>query len=298
VTPPGWRLSASSEVFPAPVRDLGERTPPVLYGLGDRGLVTAIEPESTVTIVGSRRSSAYGRGVAHELGYGAGAAGLVVVSGMALGCDSAAHEGALAAGGRTVAVLGNGPDIAYPPTRRDLYRRILESGGAVIAEREPGTPPAPRFFPERNRIMAALAGVVVIVEGRHRSGTRHTANEAEGLGRDLGAVPGPVTSSLSELPNDLLHDGAYVIRDAQDLLDLGIGVGQITVRCVGPGLDAGLLAVLAAVEGGASTCDAVALESGAGGRDVAVALARLELVGYVEADAGGRYTRTALALPS
>jgi DNA processing protein len=298
VTLRAWRLHAAGDEFPASVRDLGERTPPVLYGLGDRELVAAIEPDRAVTIVGSRRSSAYGRGIAWELGYGAGAAGLVVVSGMALGCDSAAHEGALAAGGRTLAVLGSGPDVAYPPSRRDLYRRILESGGAVIAEQEPGTQPAPGYFPERNRIMAALAGTVVIVEGRHRSGTRHTANEAEGLGRDLGAVPGAVTSALSELPNDLLHDGAHVIRDAQDLLDLGIGVGRVAVRGVGPALDEGLRAVLAAVEGGAATCDAAALEAGVGGRDAAVALARLELAGYVEADAGGRYARTTLAMPS
>jgi DNA processing protein len=298
VTPRGWCLRATGEGFPASVRDLGERMPPALYGLGDRGLVAGLEPDHAVTIVGSRRSSAYGRGIAWELGYGAGAAGLVVVSGMALGCDSAAHEGALAAGGRTVAVLGNGPDLIYPPARRDLYHRILESGGAVIAEQEPGTQPAPRFFPERNRIMAALAGVAVIVEGRHRSGTRHTANEAEGLGRDLGAVPGAVTSALSELPNDLLHDGAHVIRDAQDLLDLGIGVGRVAVRGVGPALDAGLLAALTAVEGGAATCDAVALELGTSGKDAAVALARLELAGYVEADAGGRYARTTLAVPT
>ena len=132
--------------------------------------------------------------------------------------------------------------------------------------------------------MAALAGTVVIVEGRHRSGTRHTANEAEALGRDVGAVPGAVTSSLSELPNDLIRDGAAMVRDPQDLLDLGLGVGVAGVRGVGPALEAELERVLLAVEGGAATCDAVALEAAVEGRSAAVALARLELMGYVTAD--------------
>ena len=292
-----WTLRRGESGYPGCLDDLGGRAPGVLYGLGDRSLVSELNPDRAVTIVGARRSGAYGRGVAHELGYGAGAAGLVVVSGMALGCDSAAHEGALAAGGQTVAVLGNGPDVPYPRSKAELHERIARDGGAVIAERPPGQEPEPRFFPERNRIMAAFAGVVVIVEGRHRSGTRHTANEAEHLGRDVGAVPGPVTSSLSELPNDLIRDGAAVVRDPQDLLDLGLGVGIATVRGIGSALEAELESVLLAVEGGAATCDAVALEAELAGRSAAVALARLELMGYITADGVGRYARTALSPP-
>ncbi len=291
-----WCLRPADDDFPDCLRDLGDRMPAAIYGLGNRDLVAGIEADRAVTIVGSRRSGAYGRGVAHELGYGAAAAGMVVVSGMALGCDSAAHEGALAASGPTIAVLGNGPDIAYPPSKRALHRRILRDG-AVIAEQAPGRTPEPRFFPERNRIMAALAGLVVIVEGRHRSGTRHTAEEAERLGRDVGAVPGPVTSALSELPNDLLRDGAAMVRDPQDLLDIGLGVGVTAVRGVGPALEPTLLVALAAIEGGAATCDAVALETGLEGRETAIALARLELMGYVSVAAGGRYARTTQAAP-
>ena len=292
-----WTIGAADPEFPGCLLELGDRTPPVLYGAGDRELVSALDPDRTVTIVGSRRSGRYGLGVAEELGFGTGAAGMVVVSGMALGCDSSAHEGALAAGGATVAVLGNGPDRPYPRSKADLYRRILRAGGAVIAEQPPGREPEPRFFPARNRIMAALGGVVVIVEGRHRSGTRSTAEEAARLGRDVGAVPGAVTSALSELPNDLIRDGAAVIRDAQDLLDVGLGVGVASVRGVGPALEEDLWRALLAVEGGATTCDRVALELGADGRDAAVALARLELMGYVAADASGRYARSTLATP-
>jgi DNA processing protein len=293
-----WTLCRGESGYPECLEDLGDRAPGVLHGLGDRDLVSGLDPDRAVTIVGARRSGAYGRGVAHELGYGAGAAGLVVVSGMALGCDSAAHEGALASGGQTVAVLGNGPDIAYPRSKTELHKRLVNGGGAVIAELSPGTEPEPRFFPERNRIMAALAGAVVIVEGRHRSGTRHTANQAEQLGRDVGAVPGPVTSSLSELPNDLIRDGAAVVRDPQDLLDLGLGVGVASVRGVGQALDPELVLALEAVEGGVTTCDGVAVEAGLDGSRTAVALARLELMGYVRADAGGRYARTALSAPA
>ena len=293
-----WTVRRGDADFPDGLEDLGDRAPSVIYGLGDPALLAGSDPDRTVTIVGSRRSGAYGRGVAHELGLGAAAAGMVVVSGMALGCDSAAHEGALAAGGRTIAVLGSGPDVAYPRSKAALHGRILRDGGAVIAEQPPGREPEPRFFPERNRIMAALAGTVVIVEGRHRSGTRHTAEEAERLGRDVAAVPGPVTSSLSELPNDLIRDGAGLVRDPQDLLDLGLGVGVASVRGVGPALDPGLVGVLEAIEGGATTCDAAALEAGLDGRRTAVAIARLELMGYVAVDAVGRYSRTGLGTPA
>jgi DNA processing protein len=297
MTAAGWVLRPSDEGFPASLTDLGDRAPGVIHGLGNRDLARELQPDRAVTIVGARRSGAYGRGVAHEIAYGAAAAGLVVVSGMALGCDSAAHEGALAAGGETVAVLGSGPDVPYPRSKAPLHRQILESGGAVIAELPPGTQPRPAFFPQRNRIMAALGGVAVIVEGAHRSGTRHTATEAVDLGRDVAAVPGPVTSTLSELPNDLIRDGATLVRDTQDVLDLGLGIGATAVRSVGPELDDGLDGVLAAVEGGAATCDAVAIATGASGHRAAVGLARLELMGYVVAGAGGRYARTTLKTP-
>jgi len=292
-----WCVRRGEAGYPDCLEDLDERAPAALWGLGDRELLATLAPEGAVTIVGARRSGAYGRNVARELGRGGAAAGLIVVSGMALGCDSEAHRGALEAGGVTIAVLGCGPDLPYPRSEASLHREILAQGGAVIAEQPPGTEPKPSFFPERNRIMAALAGVVVVVEGAMRSGTLHTAREATDLGRDVGAVPGPVTSTLSELPNHLLHSGAPVIRDAQDLLDLGIGVGRVSVRNVGPALDESLRPVLDAVAGGAATCDAVALEVGAQGGEAAVALARLELMGYVEADAVGRFARTSLDAP-
>lgn len=293
-----WRIGRGAEDWPSCLAELSavdEKEPACLFGLGDRELVTESEPDRTVTIVGSRRSGAYGREVARALGFGAASAGLVVVSGMALGCDSAAHEGALDANGATIAVLGGPADVPYPRSREPLYRRILASGGAIVSEQPAGTEIQPAFFPARNRIMAALAGWVVIVEGAHKSGTHHTVRQAVKLGREVLAVPGAVNSSLSELPNQLLAEGAPVVRDAQDLLDHVLGPGRTQVRGAGPELEPELIEALRAVEGGAATCDAVAIALD--GADAAVALARLELLGYVAGDAAGRYSRTQLIPP-
>jgi DNA processing protein len=295
-----WRINRGEAGWPECLGELvavGESEPAALYGLGDCGLVTEVDPDRTVTIVGSRRSGAYGRAVARDLGFGAASAGLVVVSGMALGCDSAAHEGALVASGSTIAVLGGPADVPYPRSKEPLYRRILASGGAVISEQPSGAEVYPALFPARNRIMAALAGWVVIVEGAHKSGTQHTVRQAVKLGREVLAVPGPVTSSLSALPNELLAEGAPVVRDAQDLLDHALGPGQTLVRGVGPELELELREALVAVEAGSSTCDAVALALELDGNAAAVALARLELMGYVEGNATGRYSRTQLVPP-
>ena len=298
--PRPWRLEPGGHAWPECLAELasaGESEPSVLYGLGDRALLAEHDPDRTVTIVGSRRSGPYGREVARELGFGAASAGVLVVSGMALGCDSAAHEGALDANGTTLAVLGGPVDVPYPPSKKELYRRILASGGAVVSEQPSGTEVKPGMFPARNRIMAALAGWIVIVEGAHRSGTQHTVKQAVKLGREVLAVPGPVNSTLSELPNQLIFEGAAMVRDAQDLLDVVLGPGETSVRGVGPELEPDLLEALVAVDGGASTCDAVAVRLGLGGNGAAVVLARLELLGYVMADPAGRYARTALIPP-
>ena len=295
-----WTIQRGEAGWPECLSELpavDEREPPAIHGLGERSLFTEIDPDRTVTIVGSRRSGSYGREVSRELGFGAASAGLVVVSGMALGCDSAAHEGALDANGATIAVLAGPVESPYPASKRPLYERILDSGGAVISERPPGTEIYASLFPARNRIMAALGGFVVIVEGAHRSGTQHTVKQAAKLGREVLAVPGPVTSSLSELPNQLLSEGAPVVRDAQDLLDHVLGPGVTQVRGVGPELEPHLLEALLRVEAGAGTCDAVAIQLSLDGSDAAIALARLELMGYVAGDAVGRYSRTQLSPP-
>jgi DNA processing protein len=291
-----WQIARGDQAFPSALLDLATETPEILFGCGSRRLAADLDPARTVTIVGSRRPSAYGLEVAEELGHLLAAAGLVVVSGMALGIDAAAHRGALAANGATVAVLGGGPDVIYPRSERRLYERIAAKG-AVISEVPPGTRPGPGCFPRRNRIMAALATMTVVVEAAQPSGSLITAALAYKLGREVGAVPGQVTSRIASGTNGLLADGAAVIRDAQDVLDRLLGVGMRTARRDGPALEPELARVADAVGCGAATPDAVAVAAGIDAPHAAVALARLELLGYARVDAAGRYARTALSAP-
>ena len=227
-----------------------------------------------MTIVGARRATSYGREIARELGRELAAAGMVVVSGLAFGIDGCAHRGALDAG-RTIAVLGCGPDVAYPRSHRSLWRRICEEG-LVVSELPPGAAPWRWTFPARNRIMAALAGMTVVVEAASRSGSLITTDLAADLGRDLGAVPGPVTSRASAGPNGLLAAGARLVRDAQDVLDAMLGPGQRRLAPSTPNLDSQLQTVLAAVEAGETNCDGVAAAPASRAPSAAAALARLE----------------------
>jgi DNA processing protein len=291
-----WSINRDDDAYPPGVLELDERAPEALHGRGDRNLVAGLDPGSAVTIVGSRRAGAYAREIATELGAGCAAAGLVVVSGMALGCDEAAHLGALAAGGRTIAVLAGGPDHIHPRSNAELYDRIVATG-AVLSENPPGMVPAAWHFAARDRIMAALSAMTIVVAGAVPSGTQITADEATGLHREVGGVPGPLTSALSELPHQLIRDGATLVRDPQDVLDVLLGVGAVSIRGIGPELEPELARVLDAVTQGCATGDAVALEAGIDGADAAIALARLELMGYLQADAGGRLARTRLRAP-
>ena len=290
-----WRFPRGDEGYPAPLQDLDE-PPAALHGIGDAGLVSGIDRNTAVTIVGSRHPSSYGLEVAEELGYLLAGAGLVVVSGMALGIDAAAHRGALEAAGPTIAVLGSGPDVVYPRSERRLYERIT-SVGAVVSEMPPGTVPGPGCFPKRNRIMAALGTMTVVVEAAQPSGSLITAEQAAKLGREVGAVPGRVTSRVARGTNALLAEGAGVIRDAQDVLDRMVGVGARTVHRDGPALDEELVQLLHAVADGASTPGAAAVAVGVAAADAAVGLARLELLGYLRADPAGRYERTSMRAP-
>jgi DNA processing protein len=297
-----WRVSRDEDAFPPQLIDLDragdvEDAPDLLYGCGQTGALAALDIGETVTIVGSRRATAYGTAIATGLARDLASAGVTIVSGLAYGIDSAAHRGALDAGGTTVAVLAGGPDVAQPPSSLALYRRIASSG-AVISERAPGAIIGPRSFPVRNRIMAALAKVTVVVEAAQRSGSTVTARQAEAIGRTVGAVPGPVTSRASSGTNELIRDGALCVTSAEDVLDLLYGVGARFVSRTGPPLEPELERVLLAVESGAGSPDAVAAATDLGGREVAIALTRLELVGYVASGPTGLYARTALQAPS
>jgi DNA processing protein len=273
----------------------GPAPPAVLHGTGPllarlfAGADTWAGDDPAVAIVGARRCSEYGREIARSLGRGLAAAGVAVVSGMALGVDSAAHEGALDSGGPTVAVLGCGADLAYPASKRLLHARLGERG-AVVSELPPGFAPRRWCFPVRNRIIAGLASLTVVVEGGERSGSLITARLARDLGRDVGAVPGRVTQPAASGPNALLYDGAYLIRNAQDVLDVLFGAG---VRTAPPPRDPATLPpdlrrLHEAVAAGRGTPASL---TGAGfALDTALAgLAELEVTGFVRRGAGGEY---------
>lgn len=290
-----WGCCRHDPLYPAGLRDASD-APWALIGRGDPALLEGLGTEGTVTLVGARRASSYGREVARDLGRELARAGMAVVSGLAFGIDACAHRGALEAG-LTIAVLGCGADISYPAAHRSLWRRVGESG-LVLSEMPPGCGAWRWAFPARNRIMAALAGMTVVVEAAERSGSLITADLAADLGRDLGAVPGPVGSRLSAGPHNLLAGGACLVRDAQDVLDAMLGAGAQRIERGGPALEPRQLAMLEALELGAETCDAIAAAVGMAGGAPAAALADLESLGYVTCSPVGVYSRTTLRPPA
>jgi DNA processing protein len=298
-----WEVRRDAPEYPPALLNLRRCDQPKLHGVGELGVLARLRDEPVATIVGARRASSYGLRVAEALAHDLALAGVTVVSGMALGIDSAAHRGALAGGGTTVAVLPGGPDRAAPPSNEELHRRIVGSG-AVISEHPPGTRIEPFHFAHRNRIMAALGQVVVIVEAAQPSGTLVTVERALELGRTVAAVPGQVGVRVAEGTNDLLKDGAPLVRDARDVLDLLFGVGgspgeltEVPPPRPGARLDDEPAAILDLIGAGAATVDRLTADSGLDSRRVAIALARLERLGYVRADELGGYAVTGLRAP-
>lgn len=290
----GHALCRHSARYPGGLHELPD-APAVLHVRGDLQRMARLTAAPSVAIVGARKASDDGREVARTLGRGLSAAGITVVSGMALGIDSAAHEGAQDAGANTIAVLACSPEIPYPRSRAGLHRRLVATG-AVVSELPPGTAPYRWAFPARNRMIAALAGLTVIVEAAERSGSLITADIALTLGRDVGAVPGSPLSWRCAGTNQLLREGATVIRDAVDALD-GLAGAEVPSQEGAPaprgrppvtGLPDRLVTLLAAVEDGADSVDDHAATA-AEARAVLGDLTELELLGLVQRRPGGRY---------
>ncbi|MGA8361036.1 MAG: DNA-processing protein DprA [Candidatus Dormiibacterota bacterium] len=208
---PRW-IAPSSPDWPARLAHL-EAPPEGLWQLGATGPTTPC-----VAIVGSRRATFSGIEIARSIGGELGAGGIQVISGMALGIDAAAHRGALEAGGTTVAVLGCGIDVCYPARHAELREQII-AAGSLITEEPEGTPPLKYNFPKRNRIIAALASAVVVVEATERSGALSTARWAADLGREVLAVPGSIRSRQSSGTNLLIRDGVRPFLGIGDLLE-------------------------------------------------------------------------------
>ena len=203
----------ASALYPARLKAIVD-PPPFLYVKGE----LATSDERAVAIVGTRAASDYGLGLTRDLGRGLAALGFTIVSGMARGIDAAAHEAALEAGGRTIAVLGSGIDVIYPPEHEKLYQRISQQG-AVVSELPLGTAPLAYNFPARNRIISGLAMGVVVVEATEKSGSLITAAQALEQGREVFAVPGAAGSSRSRGPHRLIRQGAKLVERVEDVIE-------------------------------------------------------------------------------
>jgi DNA processing protein len=241
-----------------------------------------------VTIVGTRKATAYGERVARAVAGELARGGVAVVSGMARGIDGAAHRGALSVGGRTIAVLGTGVDVAYPAAHRLLHRQIMQHG-LVLSEELPGAQVSPGVFPKRNRLMAALGSMTIVVEAGRQSGALITATAALELSRTVAAVPGPIDVPQSEGPNELLRDGACVVASVADALVLA-GLSRTASREPVFG-SAGERAVWEALAAGGMDLDTLSVRAALAPRACMAAVAALELAGAVECALTGEVHR-------
>ena len=207
------RMTSGQPVYPALLKEIRDY-PKELYYIGDPKLLE----EKCVSIVGSRKTNQYGRSTAYSFGKALGQRGITVVSGMAVGIDTCAHEGALQEKGNTAAVLACGLDLCDPPRNRELKGKI-ESAGIVLSEYPPGTAAQRYYFPQRNRIISGLSPLTVVVQAGNRSGALITAELAADQGRDVGAVPGNIDSEYNLGSNKLLREGAFALTGVQDLLE-------------------------------------------------------------------------------
>lgn len=210
-------LTRSDKRYPQALLTIPD--PPIaLYVRGDLSLVD-LNKELFFSIVGTRKPSAYGAQITRKFSQELASCGFIVVSGMAIGIDTIAHLGALDNGGKTVAVLGCGVDIIYPPTNKNLYERIIKGGGIVISEFPPGMTTLPGLFVARNRIVSGLSIGTLVAEGLEGSGSLITARYAAEQGKHVFAPPSPITSPTSFVPNLLLKEGARLVTSTQDILD-------------------------------------------------------------------------------
>jgi DNA processing protein len=274
-----WVLTLDDDGYPPLLQEV-EDGPPVLYGLGQ--LLPA--DHKALAVVGTRRASAYGKEMTRQLVTALTAEGITIVSGLAHGIDSQAHQTALDYGGRTIAVLGCGINVIYPSDNRHLAQRIQEQG-ALVTEFPLGIQPLPAHFPARNRIMSGLSLGVLVVEAPEKSGSLNTAQYAGEQGREVFAVPGNANQSNSRGANLLIQDGAKLVMEAGDILrELNISQQAAhtrqTVKRIVPAnpLEAQLLELLA-LEG--LHVDDLSRQSGLSIQEVNVALVLMELKGMV-----------------
>jgi DNA processing protein len=282
-----------SERYP-PLLDEVSGAPAVLYLRGAPERLLGLQ----LAIVGSRSPTAGGLRTAHEFAHYLAGAGLTITSGLALGIDAAAHEGALEQPGGTIAVLGCGLDVPYPPDNQLLAARIVAAGGALVSEFPPGTPPRKAHFPQRNRLISGLSLGTLVVEAARQSGSLITARMAGNQGREVFAIPGSIHNPLARGCHALIRQGAKLVEDAGDILsELKIPFTEQSVEdakgrpAEAPKLDKDYEILLDALGFEPMSIDALVDQTGLPSPSVASMLLILELEGRVVAQPGGRYER-------
>jgi DNA processing protein len=285
---PGHELLAwDDDDFPKPLLDSGA-APPVLFFMGRREILR----RPAVAIVGSRHATAQGCANARAFGEALSRAGLAIVSGLALGIDAAAHEGALRGPGSTIACIGTGPDRVYPARHRELAH-VIALSGAIVSEFPPGTPPLRQNFPRRNRLISGLARGVLVVEASLQSGSLITARLAGEQGREVFAIPGSIHSPLSKGCHKLIREGAKLVETAQDVLDELRVPGLATMPAAPAQEDGPRDALIQALGGDPCDLDALIARTRIGPEALTAALVELELEGQVAALPGGKWQRVA-----
>jgi DNA processing protein len=273
-----------SEEYPSWLLDLAQPPSP-LFAIGDRTLLD----RPRIAVVGTRNSTGYGERVTRNLGLAFARAGVTVVSGMARGIDGKAHRTALENGGGTVAVLGTGIDVPYPVGHRALHRQIA-TNGLVISENPPGATAHQGAFPKRNRIIAALAPLTIVIEADFRSGAINTAGQALELGRTVAAVPGPIDSDQSRGTNQLIKDGAQVITKPEDALAL-IGITLKPENPATPLLPDTEQRIWDSLRDGVKATDDLPGLTGLSLAECLAAITSLEIMGLVECTLAGEIRR-------
>ncbi len=271
------------EAYPQKLKEIAD-PPIVLFYIGD----ISVLKRGCVAVVGSRRATLYGRDVASRLGMRLSECGVVVVSGGAIGVDTAAHRGAVDAGGVTVVVMGCGLKGFYPRSNTSLFERIIDKGGLILSEFLPLCPASKYSFPRRNRIISGLSDVVVVVEAAERSGALITARLALEQGRDVYAVPGQINSIFSSGTNRLISEGAYVLRDIEEFL-FSIGVVESNLSSAKEGFDDSLDDISRAIisylrDVGSISMDKLIEEVGGNSFDILRKVSILELEGKIIRD--------------
>lgn len=282
-------LTLFAENYPKRLKDIYD-PPLLLYCKGDVGIIN----NKSVAVVGTRKVTNYGRTVTAQLVRELVGAGLIIVSGLARGVDTIAHKTTIDNGGLTVAVLGAGVNVIYPPDNEKLYYEIIESGGLVLSEQPPDQRVSMGVFPSRNRIISGLSSGVLVTEAAEDSGSLITASQALEQGRDVYAVPGPITSGLSKGPANLIKQGAKLVYSSEDILEEmgfeGVQNEELRVKNL-EGLSEFERQIVMCLENEEKHIDEICRELKKTSSEVSATLVKLEILGVLKNVGGGVYLK-------